>query len=265
MTNARNKKLLEDRYAAHPLLSELKSALAAAEQFASKAAAVNADPHLSVSGRADRASRLVKSALRDLRDLSQHVDAKRSVLAEVIAKIKTKSFEPTNVASALLRSEMRAAVKAMSLSDRSSVLLGEKADSAFVDSVLESSPILSGLDAHFYEEVHEQHMYKLFSAESFEAEKLTNEIAEADAIFQLARQDVAAASGLLEHEFAALERQVSERKDAVWLKRERDMNGAEVVIVLEPKSAKTRLAGADDLRDGKFYANYTEYQADRAA
>jgi hypothetical protein len=263
--NQRYETLLAERYKNHPLLAGLKAVLETSESFGAKASAIKVDAHLSVEGRNVKTAKLVKQVLRDLRDLSSPVDAKRTQLAEVIAKIKTKTFEPTNIASAILRSEMRAAVKAMSLSERSSVLLGEKADSAFVDSVLEASPILSGLDAHFYEEVHEQHMSRLFSAESIAAESLTNEIADANSIFELARQDVAAASGLLEHEFAALEREVNSKRDAVWLKRERDMNGAERVIVLEPKSAKTRLADSDDLRDGKFYKNYVEYQADRAA
>jgi hypothetical protein len=264
MTNARNSKLIEDRYAAHPLLAELKAVLETAESFSAKASAVKADAHLSVAGRNARTEKLVKSVLRDLRDMAAPVDSKRAQLAEIVAKIKPTSFEPTDLAGALLRGEMRAAIKAMTLAERAAVLTGDKADAAFVDAVLEASPILSGLDSNLYEQIREQRLEALFAAESLEAESLSTEIEEAAAIFEIAKQDIAGASGLREHEYLALAKEVDSKRDAVWLKRERDMNGAEVVIVLEPKSAKTRLADPDDLRDGKFYNNYVEYQAGAA-
>jgi hypothetical protein len=265
MTNARNRQLLEDRYGSHPLLGELKATLAAAEQFSAKVAAVKSDQHLSVAGRNAKIEKQVRAALRDMRDLSAPLDAKRAQLADVLAKIRPASFDKLDMAGALLRQEMRAAVKGMTLADKAALLLGDQRDDGFVTAVLEAPAILSGVDAHLYEEVREQHLSNLFSAESLEAESLTNEVEEAQAIFELAHQDISAASGLQPYEFAALAKAVAERKDAVWLKRERDMNGAERVIVLEPKSAKTRLADSNDLRDGKFYANYSEYRADRAA
>jgi hypothetical protein len=263
--NQRNQSLLQDRYAAHPLLGELRTVLATSESFAAKALAIKIDKHLSPEGRAARTEKLVRSALRDIRDLGRPVNDKRAELAALVARIKPVSFEPTNVAAALLRGEMRAAVRKMSLSERAAVLMGDKADAAFVDAVLEGHAILSGVDENLYEEVREQRLEALFSAETLEVESLSTEVAESDAIFQLARQDISAASGLQPYEFAALEKDVYSKRDAVWLKRERDMNGAEIVIVLEPKSAKTRLADSNDLRDGKYYDNYAAYQADRAA
>jgi hypothetical protein len=265
MTNARNKQLLEDRYQSHPLLGELKAVLQASESFATNAASVKADAHLSVAGRNAKIETQVRAALRDMRELSAPLDAKRAQLADVLAKIRPASFDKLDMAGALLRQEMRGAVKGMSLSERAAILLGDHADVAFVDAVLEASPILSGLDSSLYEGVREQRLEGLFGAESLEAESLSTQIQESNAIFELARQDIEGASGLQPYEFAALAKAVAERKDAVWLKRERDMNGAERVIVLEPKSAKTRLAEPDDLRDGKFYDNYAAYQADRAA
>jgi hypothetical protein len=263
--NSRNAKLIEDRYQTHPLLAELKAVLQTSESFATKAAAIKADAHLSVAGRADKTARLVKQTLRDLRDLSAPVDQKRAALADVLAKIKPVSFEPTNIASALLRQEMRAAVKAMSLSERAAVLMGEKADSIFVDAVLEAPAILSGLDAHLYEGVRESRLETLFSAESFEAETLSTEIAEADAILTLAKRDISGASGLREHEFAALEKDIASRKDAPWLRKERNESGETVVVVVPVAGGPARRATAEEARDGKFYPNHGAWLADRAA
>jgi hypothetical protein len=263
--NQRNAKLLEDRYSGHPLLADLKAVLETSESFAAKAAAVRTDSHLSVDGRNARTSKLVLSTLRDLRDLAATVDAKRDRLAEIVAKIRPTAFDRTDVSGALLRQEMRAAVRNMGLAERAAILMGDKADPMFVDAVLEAPALLSGIDPQMFETIREQRLESLFSSESLQAESLSTEIEESDAIFQLARQDIAAASGLQPYEFTKLVAEVDSRLDAVWLKRERHENGAEIVIVLEPKSAKTRLAQPDDLRDGKFYDNYAAYQADRAA
>jgi hypothetical protein len=265
MTNARNKKLLEDRYQSHPLLAELKATLELSESFATKASAVKTDAHLSVAGRNSKTEKLVRSTLRDLRDLTQGVDAKRARLADVLANIKPVSFDPTNVASALLRGEMRAAIKSMTLSERAAILMGDQAEVAFVDSVLEASPILSGLDSSLYEGVREQRLQSLFGAESLEAESLSTEIEEAQAILTLAKQDVAAASGLREHEFAALERDVYSRKDSPWLRKERNMNGEDVTVVVPVNGGPARPATEAEIKDGQYFANLSEYRASRAA
>jgi hypothetical protein len=101
--NARNAKLIEDRYQSHPLLAGLKAVLETSESFAARASAIKVDAHLSVEGRNAKTSKLIKSTLRDLRDLAQPVDAKRAALAEVVAKIRPTSFDKSDMAGALLR------------------------------------------------------------------------------------------------------------------------------------------------------------------
>jgi hypothetical protein len=263
--NSRNAKLIEDRYQNHPLLGELKAVLQASESFATRAAAIKADAHLSVAGRNSKTEKLVRSTLRDLRDLTQAVDQRRAALADVLAKIKPTSFDPTNVSSALLRQEMRAAVKAMSLAERAAILMGDQADAAFVDAVLEAPGLLSGVDANLYELVREQRLETLFSAESFEAQSLSTEIEEADAIVQIAKQDVATASGLQPYEFAALEKEIESRRDSPWLRKERNMNGEDVTVVVPVNGGPARPATEAEIKDGQYFANLSEYRASRAA
>jgi hypothetical protein len=265
LMNQRNDKLIEDRYSSHPLLADLKAVLETAESFSSKATIIRIDNHLSVEGRAARTAKLVKSTLRDLHDLAAPVDSKRAELATLVARIKPTSFEPTDVAAALLRSEARAAVRNMSLSERAAVLTGEKADPMFIDSVLEAPAILSGLDPHLYGQVMEGRLETLFASEAAEADVLSTEIAEADAILELAKQDVASASGLNEHEFAALEKDVASRKDAVWLRREKDFHGNEVVVVVPIKGGSARPATEAERKGGAYFSSLAEYNAARAA
>jgi hypothetical protein len=263
--NARNSKLIEDRYQNHPLLGELKALLATSESFSAKAAAIKGDAHLSVAGRTSKTEKLIRATLRDFRDMSAPVDAKRAQLADIVARIKPTSFDRSDMAGALLRQEMRAAVRNMGLAERAAILMGEKADPAFVDSILEASPILSGVEPLMFEQIREHRLETLFSAESAQAESLTTEIEEAQAILELARQDVATASGLQPYEFEAIQKQVAERKDAVWLKRERNMSGDEVVLVVPPKGGAARPASVEEQREGKFYPNHAAWLADRAA
>jgi hypothetical protein len=249
----------------HPLLSDLKATLEAAEAFVAKASAVKIDKHLSPEGRAAKTEKLIRSTLRDLRDLVQPVDAKRAELATIVSKIRPTSFDGTDVAAALLRGEMRAHLRNMSIGDKAALLMGDKADPSWVDAALEGPAVLSLVDAGMYEQVREQRLETLFAAESAQAEALGDEIAEADAILTLAKQDIATASGLQPYEFTKLVEEVDSKRDAVWLRKERNERGESVVIVVPIAGGPARLATADEQRDGQYFNSLAEYRASRAA
>jgi hypothetical protein len=263
--NQRYETLLADRYQNHPLLAGLKAILETSQSFAAKAAQVKTDAHLSVAGRAAKTEKLVKETLRELREMTVPVESKRAQLAEVVARIRPTSFDRTDLSGALLRQEMRASVKAMSLAERASVLTGEKVIPEFVDAVLEAPRQLSGLDENLYEQIREARLENLYASESLEAESLSNEIEDAQAILTLAKQDVAAASGLLGHEFAAPENDVASGKDSPWLRKEKNINGEEIIVVVPTAGGPARRATADEQSRGQFFANHSAYLASRAA
>jgi hypothetical protein len=74
-------------------------------------------------------------------------------LAALVASIEPVSFAGENLAGAVLRGELRAAIRGMSLTERAAVLLGERVVAEFVDAELEAPALLSGVDSQMYEQV----------------------------------------------------------------------------------------------------------------
>jgi hypothetical protein len=262
--NSRNLELMT-RYQSHPLLAEIKSALEAAEKFAEKASAIRADRLLSQEGKTTAIKSQLKAAMRDVRDFGAPVAEMRSRLDAIQASIKRPPVDKSDVAGALARAEVRAAMRGMSLADRAALLVGDDADAGWVDAVLEQHPLLSGTPKELYERALTQRLEGLFKAEIAEGEALDTEIAEAEAALTVAKQDLARSSGLLEHEVGMVETQVYAKRNAPWLKRTTDSEGNVMVVVVPLKGGAGRIAGPEDLRDGKYFNSLQEYQADRAA
>jgi hypothetical protein len=261
--NIRNEPLLE-RFAGHPLRAEIESALGAAEKFAGRVAAIKIDKHLSPEGKTNAITKQLRATLRDIRDAGSPIDAMRTKLAALVASIKPVSFAKDDLAGALLRQDLRVALRNMSLGEKAAVLLGEKADAAFVDATLEAPGLLSGVDPQMFEQVREQRLETMFSAESFEAEALSDQIAEAQAGLEIARGDLSRAANLPQWEFDKLATEIAEKRDAPWLKRDVS-NGAEQIVVVRPGQSHYPVATPDDLRDGKYFGSLAEYNAARAA
>lgn len=262
--NNRNIELLT-RYASHPLGAEIKSALEAAERFGERASAIKADRNLSAEGQTNAINAQLKSTLRDVRDFGVPLAKMRSRLDEIQATIAKPAFDKVDVAGALARQEIRSALRGMSLADRAALLVGDDADPRFVDAVLEQPPLLSGTPKELYERALTQRLEGLFKAEIAEGEALDTEIAEAEAALTVAKQDLARASGLPQHEFEKVATEVYAKRDAPWLKRTTDIEGNAMVVVVPLKGGAGRIAGPEDLRDGKYYNNLSAYEADRAA
>jgi hypothetical protein len=186
-------------------------------------------------------------------------------LAQLTALIKPVSFDKSDFAGAVLRSELRTALRAMTLTEKAAALLGEKAIPDFIDAALEGPALLSGIDPAMFETVREQRLESLYARESFEIEALSDQIAEAESGLQVAKDDIKRAAALPEHEFAKISTEVAEKRNAVWLKRFKRDDGSEYLVVVPLQGGGARPATSDDIRDGKEYASYGEYQADRAA
>jgi hypothetical protein len=188
----------------------------------------------------------------------------RTKLAALVASIKPVSFAKDDLAGALLRQDLRVALRNMSLGEKAAVLLGEKADAAFVDATLEAPGLLSGVDPQMFEQIREQRLETMFSAESFEAEALSDQIAEAEAALEIARGDVSRAANMPQWEFDKLATEIATKRDAPWLKRT-VFNGAEHTVVVRPGQSHYPVATPDELRDGKYYPDHAAWLADRAA
>jgi hypothetical protein len=258
--NERNAHLLA-RYERHPMRKEVEGALTTAEVFAENLKSIRADKNLSDVGRENAIRAKTRLALRDVREFGAPINAMRTKLSSIRAQIKPVSVDKADVAGAVLRGELRAAMRGMSLAEKAAVLLGEKADPAFVDAALEAPALLSGVAPQMFEQIREQRIETMFSAETFEAEALNDRIEEAESAMTIARQDIAKSSDLRDHEIKMIADEISAKKNAPWLKRDRDSNGNEIIIVVPLQGGPAKPASPDEIRDGRFYRDHAEYQS----
>jgi hypothetical protein len=263
--NVRNAKHLEERYSTHPLKGDIAAALAAAENFAERASAIKVDKNLSAEGRVNAIRGHLKSALRDIRDSAAPIESMKTKLAGIQASIKSPPVDKTDVAGALARQELRAALRGMPIGDKASLLVGDHADTAFVDAALEQPAVLSGVPKELFEQAKLQRFEQLFKSEIGEGERLDQHIAEGESGLELARGDLARASGFTEHEFEKLVIEVNSGKNSVWLRRETDISGNEIVAVVPLKGGASRPATPAEVRDGRFFESFEAFKASRAA
>jgi hypothetical protein len=79
------------------------------------------------------------------------------------------------------------------------------------------------------------------------------------------RGDIAADSGLENREFEAEVKHVESGINAPWLRKDKDFDGNERIIVIDVENHRGRVATPDEIRDGVFFKDLAEYQASRAA
>jgi uncharacterized protein YdaT len=263
--NQRNAKLLEERYSNHPLRSDVQNALESAERFAAKAASIRQNKDLSQEGKTNAVKSQLRAALRDVRDAGAPVAEMKERLNAIQASISIPKFDKADMVGALGRQEIRQALRGMSLGDRAGLLLGDGADPRWIDAVLEQPPLLSGTPPELYDQAKVSRLESLFQKEIAQGEDLDQQISEGDAALTIARQDVARAADLPEHEFNKISEEIESKKNAVWLRREKDIHGNETVVVVPLKGGAARLASAEEAREGKYYPNHAAWLADRAA
>jgi hypothetical protein len=264
--NARNSQLLEQRFSAHPLKSNVASALSAAERAAERIAEIRNNGDLSLDGRRKQIVAQARGALRDIRDEAEPIGEMKAKLSDIQSSIRKPVFDKTDVAGALARQEIRAALRGMSTTEKAALLVGDAADERFALAALEQPAILSGVPQEIYDRAMAQHLEGRFAAEIAQGEELDAQIQEAEAGFEVSRGDISRAATLPKHEFDQLLEEIHSKRNPVWLKRDTDANGSEKIFVNWPLEGNVRrIATADDLHNGRYYSSYEEYLADRAA
>jgi hypothetical protein len=228
---------------------------------------------LSPEGKRDEAQKAIRRALRDLMDLRKPIEEYHRKTETMRAAAKRPSYDRTDLVAALLRKELRDLARNMSFGQRQMRMIGEHRDQNFIDALLELEPWCSGFDVHnpnelqLFEEARQDRLRDLNPALLDTIAARDGVEAEALMIPNIVRGDIAADSGLQSREFEAEVKAVESGINALWLKRDKDINGNEVTIVLVPEGQgfRGKIASPDEVRDGHFFASYEEYSAARAA
>jgi hypothetical protein len=114
----------------------------------------------------------------------------------------------------------------------------------------------------------EKRLAGMFGPQLEEIAELEKTVVEARAIADVARNDLQHNSGMERGPFEEFVKPVETKQNAVWLKRDKDFDGNERIIVIDlanPEGPVGRVATEREILDGKYYANFSAYQADRSA
>jgi hypothetical protein len=274
-SNLRNSQLLQ-QVQAHPLRATLAKALDIAETFAGDCEFLTLDKFLSQQGRENARQSKLRAAIRDLRDARAPVDELAKKLGAKRKAVAMPAFKQDDVVGFLRRQELRSVLRAMNADQRQMHL----ADPAFADAMLETAPLVSGLflaedfagtvsaeiqrDRDIVAEAKQKRLGSLFGRELEEIAALEQTLAEANMIADIARVDLQSSSGMEWPTFNEFVKPVESKVNAHWLRKFVE-DGREVVRVIQPGDHTARLATEREILDGKFYADFVEYQADRAA
>jgi hypothetical protein len=258
----------------NPLRPKIARAVDIVADFALDAEAVGLDRRLSPEGKREKAQGNLKKALRDLDDTRKTaLDEHHGKTETMRTAAKRPAFDKTDVVAAMNRRELRDASRAMSFGQRAALMSGPTRDKDFVDAVLEQAAWVSGINTYdpgelaLYEgakaeRLRDHHGPLLDQIEARDAIE-----SEAQMILDVARNDLKMYSGLDDRAFADFAKQVESGINALWLKRDKDINGNDVTIVLVPEGGgfRAKTASPEEVRDGHFFASYEEYSAARAA
>jgi hypothetical protein len=194
-------------------------------------------------------------ATAPVRALKRDIAAKRDAL-------RPAEPDPANFAAAIAGTEYRGYMRSLKPLDRDALLL-TTSDIRLLEAALSAPPELSGFSASDRDTIEkvEQHYVRLkHPNEVVELETLDELLAEAEAIAQVARDELRRVAGLSAQEFEAEAKKI---EAAVWLVGE---PGNEQVCEPGPDGTATyRVATSDEVSSGVRYASAAEYYAARAA
>jgi hypothetical protein len=276
MSTLRTSQLLQ-QVGRHPLKASLAKALDIAEAFAGDVQFLQLDKNLSSEGRANARQAKLRAAIRDLRDA-------RAPINEMQAKLDTKrkavampEYDRSDDYALKLRMELRQTLKTTDPGQRALLL----AKPAYADAVLETEPEASGLflaeefkgtvsaeiqrDRDIVAAAKEKRLAGMFGRELEEIAELEKVVAEANMVADIARNDLQLHSEMEPRVFNEFVKPVENKANAPWLKRDKNAAGEDVIRVIDVGNHLAPIATPDQVRDGKFYRDHTEYLADRAA
>lgn len=251
---------LLDRVPNHPSAAMAKramtDALAAAEAFAAHKARMATEGKLTSMGQKEE----LRQALSG--EFGKAVARARDPIAKAQKDLKArrerlviKSVDPSNLAAALERQEIRGS---LDMNARQSIALTTN-DRRVLDAMVTAPPELSGFTgnlAQVAEQVEARYLELTYGNEIAEIEATEAVLAEADAALQIARNDLMFAAEIEHRDFETVMRPIENGLGRPWLKRE----GARVVVV-NPGESSYPDATPHDLATGVYYESGKEFLA----
>lgn len=236
-----------------------------ADRFATKVKDLSQDAGLTSIGRASKLREALPGFAAEMRMASAPIQRLRRRLGEQRAAIRVKEPDPTNLAAAIERMEIRTFLRGLEPMDRKT-LLETTGDRRILEAAVSAAPELSGLrgiQRETAERVERRLLELTFPAELKAIDELEAVVAEGEAVIQVGRQSLRGDAELDERQFESIVGPAEREAMRPWL-----VDGGEgqmLVVEGKPGNATYRIATEWERQEGKRYANYAEYEAERKA
>jgi hypothetical protein len=153
------------------------------DQIRAEHAQISADNKLSALGKQDAVRQVIVKLAPQLVRAKHAIDTIKAKIVDRKSKMKPPAPDPVNAAAAVLRSELRAHVRALKPGERMQLLIppsGAEVDPVLVAAVLES-PWSAGIDEHTREQLTNAALAKRYPTATAEIEQAENTIEVLDA------------------------------------------------------------------------------------
>ncbi len=215
--NFRNNDLLQ-RLERNPLRAAVAGAFDISDSFTKDMELLGANRKFSPEGKRDETQRLLRAAVRDLRDLKRPLEEFRKQTETMRARIKAASYDKADLVGAMNRRELRDASRGLNFSQRAALMSGPTRDTNFIDAVLEQPAWISGIDVFnpnelsVYEAAKQERLRDLHGPLMDAITEREGAEQEALMIVNVARGDLQRDSGLESKDFEAVVKPVETRK-----------------------------------------------------
>ncbi|MEI9422215.1 hypothetical protein O7A70_13680 [Mesorhizobium sp. Cs1299R1N1] len=225
-----------------------------ADRFGKRAASIKTDPSFTDIGRSKTLrDEAAKSYLPGLKAAFAPIAKALADAKTARAAISIPAPDPSNIAAAMERQEIRAMVKAMKPGERMSFLMGT-VDERIADAALSAPGCLSGLSDEMFGQLRDLVVERRFGVQVAEIREAEETAEAAQAAMLVAQNDIKSTIGLDDRAFDDFHKRAV---PTPWLVKDGDR-----VMKVIPGQASYPAASADEIAYGKFYANISEYHAD---
>jgi hypothetical protein len=252
----------------------------AANAFGAKVAAINESKSLTREGKAEAKAAALPDAIRDLATAARPLPKAKAKVAAARDAIRVPPLAKDDVVGFMSDSEHRAMFRTMSAADRAQILMQTK-DAGLLAALLRGAPELSGLSASdeaFAKLVEDKYFTMTAGDKLAEIAAMESDIEAVDAAYQTARAQLRNLAGMddgMRAQFETLAAPIERRVGALWIKRDKNINGVERVIVIDPDGADSSAADGGrstiyrdatpaEVEAGVEYASMADYLATRA-
>lgn len=214
----------------------------------------------------------LKFALSDLvpslHKARQTVRKAKAEVAERRSRLKVEGPDPSDIAAAFRRMEIRTFLRDMKSDDQAKYFAnyGDKLPAEVAMAILELPAEYSGVPRSRHTLLSASALQIQHGPEIAEIAQLEEGIAAAESAVETARDELRLECGVQDPaKFNELAAPIEQKHPAPWLRRRKGENGVEEIRVVDLARGIERLATPEEVEQGIFYVDYDHFKEGKAA